>query len=315
LGKTALALYMKHQINYGYGKNFFAGKTKFFCGYISFQQQLKSKVAYLYKEGFRSLISDGIFQDIAKSTSHDDLIKHGVNPEFAEAIVKNEVRSYLESRSRYSLEEMSTLWDQKFLIKLPDLFLTQSVRALKAAGFAGGLLVIDDMENLTDQSTKGEIENFVKNMGLAFLRAPNEASNSSFFTLIFTAHQQSAQKISQAWTVAGLAPSYPLSPRGHASLLTRKPDLEQCLDIVKQHLEHYRIKESVQIPNEFFPLTKEAVVTVIQECDYHPRRFLSRLSRIIIEALGEGEKEITPSFVAKVPEVEEEPSTAGLEQL
>jgi hypothetical protein len=315
MGKTALALYMKHQINDGFGKNFFNGKAKFFCAYLAFQQQLKAKVAYLYKECLRSMITEGIFQEISRSVSQEDLVKSGVSVDFAEAITKNEVKKYLEDRSRYKLDEMSTLWDQKFLIKLPKLFLTETVLALQAAGFAGGLLVIDDMENLTDQSTRGEIENFVKNVGLAFLRADNEASNSGFFTLIFTTHENSAQRISQAWTVAGLAPSFPLSPKGRASVLTRKPDIEQCLDIISEHLKFFRT-DSQSTKATFTPFTKAAVELVIQESDYHPRRFLSRMSRIIIEAIGNDIKEITPEFVRKVPEVEEEPTqTAGLEQL
>jgi hypothetical protein len=313
MGKTALAVYMKHKINDGYGKNYFDGRKKFFCSYVSFKEQLKSKVAFLYKEVFRSFIKDGLFSHISSCVSKDTLVNAGVQEDFAEAVASNRVKDYLESSSRYKLEEMSTAWDQKFLVKLPDLFLNQTVRCLKAADFKGGILVIDDIENLTDKSTRAEIENFIKDFGIAFFRAGNEASNSNFFTIILTTHQQSAQKISQAWTVAGLSASFPLVPGGHASLLTRKPDIEQCIDMINQYLKYYR-DPSFTPPEEFYPFKRDAIETVIQECDFHPRRFLSRFGRIITEALSKDVKEITPEFVRTVPEVEEE-EAPGIEEL
>ena len=313
MGKTALALYMKHRINDGYGKNYFRGKEKFFYSYTSFPRGLKAKVDFVYRGFFRSFINEQLFYHIGSSVSSTDLVRAGVKEEFAEAITNNSIRDYLESLSRYSLEEWSTAWDTRFLAKLPDLFLNQTVRSMQAAGFKGGILLIDDVENLTDKSTTREIETFIKDFGNAFFRAGNEASNSNFFTIILTTHQQSAQKISQAWTVAGLSPSFPLVPGGHASLLTRKPDMEQCMDIVKQHLEYFR-DESFVLPEEFYPFRREAIETVIQECDFHPRRFLSRFNRITVEALSKDIKKITSEFVKTVPEIEEE-TALGIEQL
>ena len=313
MGKTALAIYIKHRVNDGYGKNYFGNKDKFFWSYISFKEQLKSKVAFLYKEAFRSFINEDLFFYITSCVSEDDLVKSGVQEEFAEAVANNSVKDYLENLSRYRLEEMSTAWDQKFLVKLSDLFLNQTVRCLKAAGFKGGILLIDDIENLTDRSTRAEIENFIKDFGIAFFRAGNEASNSNFFTIIFTTHQQSAQKISQAWTVSGLSASFPMVPGGYASLLTRKPDMKHCVDIIDQHLKYYRI-ESFTLLEEFYPFKRDAIETVIRECDFHPRRFLSRFNRITTEALSKDVKEITSEFVRTVPEVEEE-EPLGIEEL
>jgi hypothetical protein len=313
MGKTALAVYMKHKVNNAYGKGYFNGKERFFCSYISFKEQIKSKIAFLYKEAFRSLINDGILSEASSATSMKDLDKEGVSEEFAEAVGSNAVKDYLESLSRYHLEEMSTSWDQKFLVKLPDLFLNQTTRTLRAAGFKGGILEIDDVENLTDKSTKGEIENFIKDFGLSFFRAENEASNTNFYTIIFTTHQQSASKISQAWTVAGLSASFPLAPGGHASLLTRKPDMEQCIDMIKQYIEYFRDK-SVKPPEAFYPFKQEALELVVKDSNFHPRRFLSRLNRIIIEALQNKVDAITKEFVKTVPEIEL-PEAAGIEEL
>lgn len=319
MGKTALAVYMKHKINRGdggreYGGNYFNGKEKLFCSYVSFKEQIKSKLAFLYKEAFRSFINEDLFSYIVAHVNEDQLLEEGVEDDFADAVLNNSVKNYLEFLSRYKLEEMSTAWDQKFLVKVSDLFLNQTVKCLKTAGFRGGIVIVDDIENFTDRSTRAEIENFVKDFGIAFFRAGNEASNSNFFTIILTTHQQSAQKISQAWTVAGLSASFPLFPGGFASLLTRKPDLEHCKDIVVQYLKYYRNK-TVSIPNKFYPFTEDSVETVIMECDYHPRSFLSRFHRILVEALGKEIKEINKEFVATVPEIEEEGESLGIEEL
>jgi len=174
--------------------------------------------------------------------------------------------------------------------------------------------LIDDIENLTDRSTGKEIETFIKDFGIAFLRdATSEAVKSNFYTIILTTHEQSAQKISQAWTVAGLSASFPLAAGGRASLLTRKPDMPECLDIIQQYLKYYR-DPSFTPPEEFYPFKREATETIIKECDFHPRRFLSSFNRILIEALSNNVKEITSDFVRTVPEVEEEESL-GIEDL
>ena len=229
-------------------------------------------------------------------------------------MASDRVKDYLESLSRYKLEEMSTAWDQKFLVKLPDLFLNQTVRSLKAAGFKGGILLIDDIENLTDRSTKSEIQNFIKDFGIAFFRAGNEASNSNFFTIILTTHLQSAQKISEAWAVAGLSAAFPLAAGGYASLLIPKPDMEQCIDMVYQYLKYYR-DPSFTPPEELHPFKRDAIETVIREMNFHPRLFLTQLGRILAKAVSEGVKEITPEFVETVPKEEEEEETVGIEEI
>jgi len=56
------------------------------------------------------------------------------------------------------------------------------------------------------------------------------------------------------------------------------------------------------------------IKTVIQECDYHPRRFLSRFREIVKKAVSENVEVITPKFVETVPEVKEE-EPLGIEEL
>lgn len=313
MGKTALAVYMKHRINDGYGKNYFGGRNKNFCSYIAFNLQMVAKIGLFFQEALNSLIKDGIFNEVPKCINVDELIKQGVDVNFAQAIANNSVRDYLQNILRHPLDMRLTARDWRYDPILKDIFLNQTTRCLKAAGFAGGILLVDDIENLTDRSTPRQVETFIKDFGLTFFRTGNEASNTNFYTIILTTHQQSARKISQAWTVAGLSASFPLVPGGHASLLTRKPDMEQCIDIINQHLKYYR-PPSFTPPEEFYPFKRDAIETVVRECDFHPRRFLSRFSRIITEAISKDEKEITSEFVRTVPEVEEE-EAPGIEEL
>jgi len=314
MGKTSLAIYMKHKINNGYGSIYFDNKKRFFCSYLSFNQQIGAKLGLFIQEALNSLIKDGIFDEVSRCTNADSLINQGVDSMLAQSIVNNSVRGYFEGILHHKLEMRlaSKDWRQDPILK--DIFLNQTTKCLKAAGFNGGILLIDDLENLTDKSTKKEIETFIKDFGLSFFRAGNEASTSKFYTTILTTHINSARKISEAWTVAGLSGAFPLNPKGHASLLTRKPDLEQCMDIVRQHLLFYR-DPSFKLSNEFYPFTIDAIKTVIQECHFHPRIFLSRFNRIIIEALGKDIEEITPEFAKTVPEAEEEEETLGIEDL
>ena len=72
------------------------------------------------------------------------------------------------------------------------------------------------------------------------------------------------------------------------------------MDIVIQHIKYFRVP-SYTPPNEFYPFTKDAIETVIKECDFHPRRFLSRLNRIVVESVRQGVKEINTEFVKKFP--------------
>jgi hypothetical protein len=313
MGKTALAIYMKHKINNEYGKNYFNGGHKFFCSYISFNQQMVAKIGLFFQEVINSLIKDGIFLEISKQMDADNLLAKGVDAEFAQAVADNSVRKYLENKIGHSLSIRLTAKDWRFDPFFKDILLNQSVRCMLAAGFEGGLLIVDDLENLTDRSTPRQIETFIKDFGISFFRSGNEASNNNFFTIILTTHQQSAQKISQAWTVAGLSSAFPLAPGGYASILTRKPDMEQCIDMVIQYLKYFR-DPSFKLPDVFYPFEREAIKTVIQECDYHPRRFLSRFREIVKKAVSENVEVITPKFVETVPEVEEE-EPLGIEEL
>jgi hypothetical protein len=309
MGKTALAVYMKHKINRDYGTSYFDGRTSFFCIYVSFSEQMPAKMGLLYQAALNSLVKERIFEQVASRIDYQALVSSGVSKPFANAVASGTVRRYLEEDIlHHSLGERYPTKDWRYDPDLKDIFLNQATWCFKAAGFLGAILVVDDIENLTDRSTPKKVESFVKDFGTAFFRSGNEAANSRFYTVILTTHRQSADKISQAWTVAGLSAAFPLVPGGHASLLTRKPDLDQAVDMAVQYLKAYRVP-TFSGSTDYHPFTLEALQTVVSKCDNHPRRFLSRLNRIMVEAVSKGVELITPEFTNSVPEMPQEIST------
>lgn len=314
MGKTALAIYMKHKINEKYGTNYFSDR-KFFVSYISFNQQMVAKIGLFFQEALNALIKDKIFEELSKLVSDDILIQNGVAPEFARAVANNSVREYLEKNVLgHSLNIISPGKDWRVHPILKDLFLNQTTRCLKTAGFDGGILIVDDIENLTDRSTPKQIETFIKDFGLAFFRSGNETSNSRFYTVILITHQQSAEKIHKAWTTAGLSAAFPLTPEGDTSVFVRKPDLEQAVDIVTQYIKKYR-DPSLNPPTEYYPFTRDLLEKVIKELNFQPRRFLSHLGRILSEAVSKEIKEITPEFIQTISYKEDEEELPGIEAL
>jgi hypothetical protein len=190
MGKTALAIYMKHKINDGYGKQYFNGKKKIFCSYIAFDETLVAKIGLFSQAALHSLIKDRIFEEVSRVTNKDALLRNGVDSEFAQAVANNSVRDYLEKEVlRHSLHTRLTARDWRVDPLLKELFLNQTTRCLKAAGFVGGILIVDDIEKLTDRTTPKQREIFIKDFGTAFFRAGNETSNSNYYTLILTTHE------------------------------------------------------------------------------------------------------------------------------
>lgn len=315
MGKTALAIYMRHRINDEYGEKYFNGKKKIFCSYIAFDETMVAKIGLFSQVALHSLIKDRIFEEVSRVTDKNALVRNDFYIRFAQAVADNSVRDYLEKEVLgHPLHIRLTARDWRADPILKELFLNQTTRCLKAAGFSGGILIVDDIEKLTDRTTPKQREIFIKDFGTAFFRSGNEASNSNFYTLILTTHENSARLISQAWTLAGLSAAFPLQPEGHASILTPSPDLEQAIDMIAQYIKEYR-EPAFTPPSEFYPFTKDALETVIRECDRHPRRFLSRLRIILVEAVNKEINEINTEFTKTVPEVEDKEVTPGVEEL
>ena len=315
MGKTALAVYMKHKINEGFGVKNYPLNEKFFCVYVSFNQQMVAKIGLFFQEAINALIKDKkILKHLAENLTESELIDEGISQKFASAIVGNNMKQYFEDIVGHPLGQRITTKDWRYDNEFVSKFMNDLVICFQKVGFLGAVLIIDDFENLTDKSTPKNVENFIKDFGIAFFRGDSRANDTNFYSVVITTHQQSAQKISLAWTVAGLSASFPLASSGPSSVFTEKPNLEHCIDIVEQFLKFNRIKVDDSLPR-YFPFTESAIKKVIEDCDFHPRRFLSQFSRIIISALGANIPEINELFVQTVEEGEDIEENPGIEDL
>ena len=86
------------------------------------------------------------------------------------------------------------------------------VNYLRAAGYAGGYLFIDDIENLVDQMTRKERIEFAKEFGLCTVRPGYANTAHKFFSCVLTTHQQASVGLSLAWGKAGLSAIARLDP-------------------------------------------------------------------------------------------------------
>jgi len=115
-------------------------------------------------------------------------------------------------RKDNALEPLYVPRDTKILDYSRTLLFNDIVRYLRAAGYAGGYLFIDDIENLVDQMARRERIEFAKEFGLCTVRPGYANTEYRFFSCVLTTHQQASVSLSQAWGEAGLAAIGRLDP-------------------------------------------------------------------------------------------------------
>ena len=310
MGKTALLVYFKHKINKDWGYSYTEDKSKKLCAiYISSREIKDYLLEHMSLLGLRSCIDDNIYSEIEHSASFSELKKAGVNQAFAKHIALGTIEEYLASfrkdrQIKHPIPRPPR--DTLLLTKAPEFFLNQTILALRAAGFIGGFLFVDDIENFTDIPGYKHLEVFAKDFGNAFLRGAFAQATERFLTVTLTTHQTSAYKFASAWRASGLASAYPIEVGGPTSVEVPKPDIESCREIVKAYLDYYRLPGSSP-PLPFYPFADKSVDAAISANQLHPRKFLSSMHRIASLALRDEKKVITPTYVRKVLKIEEPP--------
>lgn len=310
MGKTALLVYFKHKINNNFGCDYTKDKSVKLCAiYVSTRELKDYLLEQLCLVALRSCIDDGIYLKIKDGASYDQLKNAGVNEEFAKRITSGTIEEYLASfrtdrQIKHPIPRPPR--DTLLLTKTPEFFLNQTILALKAAGFIGGFLFVDDFENFTDMPGYKYLEIFAKDFSNAFMKGPFAQATERFLSVILTTHQTSAYKFSMAWRASGLVSAYPLELEGPASVEVPTPDMESSREIVKAYLNYFRLPDSSP-PSPFHPFTEEAVNEVISVKEKHPRKFLSSMHRIVSQALRENKKEIELAYVKEVLKVKEPP--------
>lgn len=159
------------------------------------------------------LEANGISSSALDDAIEENLRKEGVELAPSKALARGGFEDFLRGLRRdNSLVPYYVPRDTQGLTRARDLFFNDIVRYLRTAGFAGGYLFVDDIENLTDQMARRYRTEFAKEFGLCTVRPGYANTEHSFFSCVLTTHQQSSIALAQAWTEAGLSSMARLDP-------------------------------------------------------------------------------------------------------
>ncbi len=154
------------------------------------------------------------------------------------------------------------------------------MRYLRAAGFAGGYLFIDDIENLVDQMARKDRIEFAKEFALCTVRPGYVNTEHNFFSCVLTTHQQASVSLSQAWGEAGLAAIARLDPGSPNSVELPFPSKDQARKIVIAHLDFFRINKGEM--GTIKPFTEDGIDALLENREtVHPRDMLARAANVV----------------------------------
>lgn len=240
-----------------------------------------------------NLLDDGILRDNGLDPEALDagiarqLREQGIPSDRAGALSKGTFEDYLRSLRRDgNLEPFYIPRDTKSLDYSRSLLFNDMVRYLRAAGFAGGYLFIDDIENLVDRMARRHQLEFAKEFGLCTVRPGYANTEHHFFSSVLTTHQQASGKLAAAWREAGLAAFARLDPASPNSVELPLPDADQARAIIVAHLDHYRIDQDDT--GTIKPFTEDGIRILLGEQSMlHPRILLSNAANILRKAAAD----------------------------
>jgi len=221
----------------------------------------------------------------------------GVQPTVAAAFALGKFDEYLRSlRKDGNLDPLYVPRDTKILDLSRGLLFNDVVLFLRAAGFAGGYLFIDDIENLVDQMARKDRIEFAKEFGLCTVRPGYANTAHNFFSCVLTTHQQASVGLSQAWGEAGLSAIARLDPGSPNSVELPFPSKDQAREIIIAHLNYYRPAGSPKGGIE--PFTEDGLDAILQNRQtVHPRDMLSRAATVFRYAVEKGLTKIDAACV------------------
>ena len=223
------------------------------------------------------------------------LLKDGVERRPARALATGTFEEFLRNLRRDgNLRPYYIPRDTKGLDYSRTLFFNDVVRYLRSAGFAGGYLFVDDIENLTDQMARRHRLEFAKEFGLCTVRPGYANTEYGFFSCVLTTHQQSVTGISQAWSEAGLAAMARLDPGAPTSVELPLPTPDQARAIIIAHLDHYRVNDEDN--GSIKPFTEDGLQALVG-VNQHPRILLANGAHIVMRAVQGDSTYIDDSMV------------------
>ena len=209
----------------------------------------------------------------------------GVQTAPARALARGEFENYLRSlRKDGNLVPFYVPHDTKILEYSRTLLFNDMVEYLRVAGFAGGYLFIDDIENLVDQMTRRHRIEFAKEFGLCTIRPGYANTAHNFFSCVLTTHQQASVGLSQAWADAGLSAIARLDPASPNSVELPLPSEDQAREIIVAHLDYYRLDESEK--GTIKPFTEDGINALLRNRQ-NPRVLLSNAATVLNHATQE----------------------------
>lgn len=250
-----------------------------------------------------NLLEDGILvtKDVNVTKLNDavtqDLIGAGVQPASAKAFARGEFEAHLRSfRKDGNLEPFYVPHDTRILEYSRSLLFNDVVNYLRAAGFAGGYLFIDDIENLVDQMARKARIEFAKEFALCTVRPGYSNTEHSFFSCVLTTHQQASVGLSSAWGDAGLSAIARLDPTSPNSVELPLPSKDQAREIIIAHLDYYRINAAEM--GSIKPFTEDGIEALLKSKQMlHPRLMLSSAAQVVYSAAQAGKVEINEGVV------------------
>lgn len=234
--------------------------------------------------GADNLLNDRVLEkhgiEVIDEKVTSTLISAGIEVRVAQALALGGFEDYLRSmRKDGALEPLYVPRDTKILDYSRTLLFNDIVRYLRAAGFGGGYLFIDDIENLVDQMARRERIEFAKEFGLCTVRPGYANTEYRFFSNVLTTHQQASVSLSQAWGEAGLAAIGRLDPASPNSVELPFPSKEQAQGIIVAHLDYFRIDQKEK--GTIKPFTQDGIDALLAGPTVHPRATLSHAAKVV----------------------------------
>ena len=244
----------------------------------------------LERNGISSAVLDAAVEEILRS--------EGVEIAPARALARGGFEDFLRDLRRdHNLEPYYVPRDTKGLDYSRNLFFNDIVRYLRAAGFAGGYLFVDDIENLTDQMPRRFRTEFAKEFGQCMVRPGYANTEHGFFSCVLTTHQQSALALASAWSEAGLSAMARLDPGAPTSIELPEPTPDQAREIIVAHLDHYRVE--VTDTGSIKPFTEDGIEALVSK-NRRPRDLLANAANVLQQS---AERKVTSIDAVVVEQV------------
>ncbi|MBM4094530.1 MAG: hypothetical protein FJ276_34765 [Planctomycetes bacterium] len=254
------------------------------------------------------LLKHGVDSKATDDKVTSTLISAGVGVPVARALAHGGFEDFLRSmRKDGALEPLYVPRDTKILDYSRTVLFNDIVRYLRAAGYGGGYLFIDDIENLVDQMARRERIEFAKEFGLCTVRPGYANTEYRFFSNVLTTHQQASVSLSQAWGEAGLAAIGRLDPASPNSVELPFPSKEQSQEIVVAHLDYFRI--DTNDAGSIKPFTRDGMDALLAGQTVHPRATLSNAAKVVQYAADKGVSAIDAECVKAAGESESQIAT------